>query len=727
MRRYLSVAIAAVCLCVGAAAQQGVAHDKGDPRTMSPTPNCAGSRFYVDDSTGKMYQANTGSPCVWTDPTSFSGTVPFANTGVMPAPVVTNASNHFTSQTQGIALDPSSNAYYFSTATIAAYNSSDSLQWTNSTPFAGLPGSPDHLGDGEYSNGVLYAAVMHYGGCPGTSSGQLIARYSAATGALSGYFDVSAAMGGADISGVAVVPATNTLVASTFCGGAQIYLFDLTTGASKGTVTLSTALPFTQGVSYNPTSGQLALSVDSSVAETDGYVYFASLGGAVTGPVYSTTGGTSDVEGLDYTQSSSVVALDIGISVSTIRFANAGAIGVDVDGLGTSVNLVAVTGGYNYAISSALPATKTWVNASGAYSMVCPSGLSQPFTSASCHVSPAGLGGTFSVGGDLVCAQAADSTVGALSVTAVSSTASTMTYTVAATPNYIYAGQIVQAQGNTTTGYNGGPFMVASTTSTTITVTSAANPGAGTAGGTLSLYCSNQVTDGSAGFTAFATTYTLPANTWGVSIPNLTITKQYAAYSAAAGTVPFTQFSDLMGSTNYFSSSQGLTGSANAKGAAGVHVEYLSAVSPTLIAVSTGFAQVGNTSTADGNGLTSPIPTTTNAARSFVWRLKYQPTGVVSGTYTSGITATGTVGQTCALTAFNNSSTATATVALTGTNTIAASTALVITARGTGNGTAPTSATAGNGTATCSGTATIATVLGGAPGYATQLLSVMVK
>lgn len=85
--------------------------------------------------------------------------------------------------------------------------------------------------------------------------------------------------------------------------------------------------------------------------------------------------------------------------------------------------------------------------------------------------------------------------------------------------------------------------------------------------------------------------------------------------------------------------------------------------------------------------------------------------GLASGTYTSGITATGTVGQTCSLTSFNGSgSGATATVALNGTNTIAGSTALVVTANGTGYTGSITSATAGNGTATCSGTATVSTV-----------------
>ena len=86
--------------------------------------------------------------------------------------------------------------------------------------------------------------------------------------------------------------------------------------------------------------------------------------------------------------------------------------------------------------------------------------------------------------------------------------------------------------------------------------------------------------------------------------------------------------------------------------------------------------------------------------------------GLASGTYTSGITATGSAGQTCTLTAFNNgNSGGTATVALTGTNAIAASTPLVITAAGTGNTAASTSATAGSGTATCSGTAVVSTTL----------------
>lgn len=98
----------------------------------------------------------------------------------------------------------------------------------------------------------------------------------------------------------------------------------------------------------------------------------------------------------------------------------------------------------------------------------------------------------------------------------------------------------------------------------------------------------------------------------------------------------------------------------------------------------------------------------------------YTSATVSSGTYTSGITATGTVGQTCVLGSFNGGGTgAAATVALTGTDTIAGGTALVIANVGSAYTSAPTSATASDGTATCSGTATVATVISAAPTYDT--------
>jgi len=71
MRRLtLLLAMALVSIAsIEAGAQSGVIHDLGDPRTKSPTPNCANSRFYIDDSTSKLYMSAQGSPCLWTDAT----------------------------------------------------------------------------------------------------------------------------------------------------------------------------------------------------------------------------------------------------------------------------------------------------------------------------------------------------------------------------------------------------------------------------------------------------------------------------------------------------------------------------------------------------------------------------------------------------------------------------------------------------------------------------------
>lgn len=65
MRRCIVFALAAL-VCAAAGAQGPVQHGSGDPRTLVPQPNC-NSRFYIDDSTQKLYVAATGSPCQWKD------------------------------------------------------------------------------------------------------------------------------------------------------------------------------------------------------------------------------------------------------------------------------------------------------------------------------------------------------------------------------------------------------------------------------------------------------------------------------------------------------------------------------------------------------------------------------------------------------------------------------------------------------------------------------------
>jgi hypothetical protein len=98
------------------------------------------------------------------------------------------------------------------------------------------------------------------------------------------------------------------------------------------------------------------------------------------------------------------------------------------------------------------------------------------------------------------------------------------------------------------------------------------------------------------------------------------------------------------------------------------------------------------------------------------------PNGSIAGSlYISGGTITGSLGQTCNVSNFNNGATgATATLQMTAQNTaasgntltVAAGTPLIMTSGGTGAAAPPTQATLSNGTATCSGTIQIGQIYG---------------
>lgn len=95
------------------------------------------------------------------------------------------------------------------------------------------------------------------------------------------------------------------------------------------------------------------------------------------------------------------------------------------------------------------------------------------------------------------------------------------------------------------------------------------------------------------------------------------------------------------------------------------------------------------------------------------------PQAVVTGTYTSGITATGSTGQSCNLTFSTPSggAAATAVIYLTGSNAIAGGSILYFRPDTMGSGyiSAPSAATAISGTATCSGTVVVSTIIHALP------------
>ena len=326
------------------------------------------------------------------------------------------------------------------------------------------------------------------------------------------------------------------------------------------------------------------------------------------------------------------------------------------------------------------------------------------------------------VGGDTICALHADTSIRPQAITAGTSISGvSSTVTVAAVTSDFYAGGYIEVNGTTPAEYVAAYAPITAVTGTTITYTNASATGAAwVSGGHISIGCSNQSTDGTTA-TNFATTFAVPANSFGVGNILKVLANASLYTPATTGTGSFEpQWSygatKVWGAGGFTANSAGTTNVAF-----GNELNLVSLSSTLFTASSPTYTINGHAQTATQNVVNYPLAVTTTSNQNILFGVTMQATAVASGTYTSGITATGTATQTCTLTTFNNGSTATATVALTGTNTIAGGTALVITAAGDSATAAPTSATAGSGTATCSGTAVIATVLQAAPGYAVTL------
>lgn len=330
--------------------------------------------------------------------------------------------------------------------------------------------------------------------------------------------------------------------------------------------------------------------------------------------------------------------------------------------------------------------------------------------------------------GDMACAEAADTTIASNSITAGSST----TLTGTSLPTIFYpAGTLIGVTGATSTGgtLNGGPYATSTTITSGSQLTFASLPGTWSSGGTIYLWCGNQTNDAlSATPYTFANGYTVGASYFTAGTP-LYVEEQVSDWSSSA--TPALTLQLKKSATTIYSNTAAPLSNSNSNNAGYLAFKLLGATGSTgnLVNVDATSAITRNSAATPNYWANAqPQPAVISTASQTLTQFAYwAATGVVSGTYTSGGSITGSATQTCTLTSFNNSSTATATVALTGTNTIAGGTALVITARGQSATAAPTSATLGSGTATCSGGATIATVLGGVPGNALLLRAASYK
>lgn len=211
---------------------------------------------------------------------------------------------------QGVATDPAGTLYVSSTRELTAYNAQWGVIWDNANPLAGMPAAVHHLGDVEYSNGYLYAPVEAWNGC-GSFAPVFLAVYNAGTGQLVTWSDITA--DGHEASAVAVVPASNQVVVTSFCpnenGFTTLWNYDLNTLTTNppgspmvysSTTTLSSAISWIQGISWNADAQEFAISAD--VDGTAGSLWLATYTGDVTGPIYVVpTAVGIELEGVDYT------------------------------------------------------------------------------------------------------------------------------------------------------------------------------------------------------------------------------------------------------------------------------------------------------------------------------------------------------------------------------------------------------------------------------------------
>ncbi len=207
---------------------------------------------------------------------------------------------------QGYATDGISN-FLFDTHRILkrANDANWHITGVNDKPFEGLTGF-DHIGDGDYFEGSLYAPVERYTSCTNESN-PAVFIFDAATLVLTRVVDLPVAD---EVSGVAVLPASRELWVSSYCDGSQLWVYDVDSFELKRTLKLEPALSTVQGLAFREPYFY--------VAQNDGRLYRVSLEGDAT--LVFKTNSPGAHEGLDYSQPELRWLIDEGLGQQKIHF-----------------------------------------------------------------------------------------------------------------------------------------------------------------------------------------------------------------------------------------------------------------------------------------------------------------------------------------------------------------------------------------------------------------------
>lgn len=199
---------------------------------------------------------------------------------------------------EGYATD-GTNHYLMSFNSIAILDSNWKWNQFNDRALAGFPLAVNHIGDGAYFDGKLYAPVEHWHSCD-TVSNQTIAVYNMKAKDLPLIRKKGVSANGQEVASIAIAPSKNELYTASYCDSSKLMVYNLKTLTLKRTIPLSRNIKKIQGISWNSSRQQFAMTSDNPPSKV-GFVYLISPDGKVTGPIY-TTPALGEMEGVDYTQ-----------------------------------------------------------------------------------------------------------------------------------------------------------------------------------------------------------------------------------------------------------------------------------------------------------------------------------------------------------------------------------------------------------------------------------------
>jgi hypothetical protein len=216
--------------------------------------------------------------------------------------------------------------------------------------------------------------------------------------------------------------------------------------------------------------------------------------------------------------------------------------------------------------------------------------------------------------GDLACAVAADTTIGAETITAGSTTGTVATLTAATVPNFYYVGQKIGVTGATPSGLNGGPYTITAVTNgTSGTVSFANSSGVWTSGGTFFLWCANQTNNAvSATQYTFANGYSLGASYF-TSSDLLSASSQVSFFTSSSAVSP--TFELYLGSNALYLQAGTATMTNSITGNGGSYNWSIAGISSTLVNADLTSLAIQSSSTPNTfvNSLVNPRAVTTGA------------------------------------------------------------------------------------------------------------------